>query len=180
MEAKKYLEKHWMKNKIWTHLEWRGHQRRLKNCTSYLKGKKFIDIGCGLGHSTNIMKGFLPGDWAGLEFWVEATEQSKKLFPEIKFYYSKDFNFLPICGEFDSVVCSEVIEHIEDDQALVDGLMKITKNILVITTPNQQIDDPGHLRIYTMKTLTGLFNDLDFWIVRDGIFFYAIIRKKIK
>lgn len=180
MKAREYLKEHWIKNKIWTHLEWERHQRRLRICASHLEGEKFIDIGCGLGHSTNIMKGFLPGDWAGLEFWVEAAKQSKKLFPEIEFYYSEDFNFIPICGEFDSVVCSEVIEHVEEDQVLVDGLMKITKNVLVITTPNRKIDDPGHLRLYTEESFARLFNGLDFLIVRDGIFFYAIIRKKTK
>lgn len=176
MEAKDYLEQHWMKNKIWTHLGWPKHQDRFRTCVSYLEGKRFIDVGCGLGHSTNILKKFLPGDWSGFEFMQEATNKAKELFPNITFYYSPDFNFLPICGKFDGVICSEVIEHVENDQALIKGLIEITKKVLVITTPNKRVSDPGHLRVYTEESLSKLFDGYNFEIVRDGIFFYGIIR----
>jgi len=177
MEAKDYLVQHWIKNKIWTHLEWPKHQDRFRTCTSYLEGERFIDIGCGLGHSTNILKKFLPGDWSGLEFMQEAVKEAERLFPDIIFYYAKDFNFLPVCGAFDSVVCSEVIEHVENDKDLVSGLIEITKKILVITTPNKRINDPGHLRVYTEESLSKLFDGYNFEIVRDGIFFYGILKK---
>jgi len=178
MEAKDYLEKHWIKNKIWTHLDWPKHQDRLKTCASYLEGKRFIDIGCGLGHSTNQMKKFHPvGDWSGLEFMQETVSKASKLFPDITFYYSKDFNFLPVCGQFDSVICSEVIEHVEDDQALVNGLIDITKKVLVITTPNRFVDDPGHLRVYTEEMLHDLFKGFNHRIYKKGLFWYGVIKK---
>ena len=180
MKAKDYLERHWIKNKIWTHYEWPKHQNRFKFCASYLEGERFIDVGCALGYSTNLLKKLLPGDWSGLEFWEGATTQAKKLFPKIKFYYSEDFNFLPICGKFDSVLCSEVIEHVKDDQALINGLISITKNVLVITTPNGLVDDPGHLRVYTEESLSKFFNGYNFEIIKEGTFFYGVIRKKIK
>lgn len=177
MEAKDYLESHWIKNKIWTHLEWPKHQDRFRACVSYLEGERFIDIGCALGHSTNILKKFLPGNWSGLEFMQEAVDRAKELFPDISFYYSKDFNFLPTCGQFDGVVCSEVIEHVENDKALIEGLVNITKKTLVITTPNKRVNDPGHLRVYTEETLSELFDSHAFEIIRDGLFFYIILRK---
>jgi len=177
MKAKDYLESHWIKNKIWTHLEWPKHQARFRACASYLEGKRFIDIGCGLGHSTNILKKFLPGDWSGLEFMESAIKKAKELFPDITFYYSKDFNFLPVCGAFDSAVCSEVIEHVENDKDLVSGLIEITKKILVITTPNKRINDPGHLRVYTEESLSKLFDGYNFKIIKDDIFFYVILIK---
>lgn len=177
MEAKDYLKNHWIENKIWTHLKWPKHQVRLRTCVSYLEGEKFIDIGCGLGHSTHHMKNFLPGNWSGLEFMPEATEKAKELFPEITFYYSKDFNFLSVCGQFDGVVCSEVIEHVEHDRELIEGLMNITKKVLVITTPNKRINDPGHLRVYTEEILSKLFIGYNFDIINKGTFFYVVVRK---
>lgn len=180
MKTKEYLENHWIKNKIWTHLEWPKHQNRLRMCTSYLEGEKFIDVGCALGHSTYHMKKFLSGNWSGLEFMQEAVEKARELFPEITFYYSKDFNILPICGQFDGVVCSEVIEHVENDKALIDGLMNITKKVLVITTPNRRINDPGHLRVYTEEKLSKLLNGYNFEIVNEGIFFFGVIKKNEK
>lgn len=177
MEARNYIENHWIKNEIWTHLEHPKHQDRLRNCASYLEGERFIDIGCALGHSTDIMKRFRPGDWSGIEFTEGAIEKAIKLFPEITFYHANDFNLLPVCGKFDGVVCSEVIEHVEDDEALVKGLLDITKKILIITTPNTSINDPGHLRVYTEKRLAELFAGHNFEIIRDGIFFYVVVKK---
>jgi len=178
MKAKDYIEKHWIKNKIWTHLELPKHQIRLKPCASYLEGEKFIDIGCALGHSTNILKKFCPGAWSGLEFWQKAIPQATRLFPKIHFYYSNDFNLLPICGQQDGVVCSEVIEHVEDDQALADGLISITKKTLVLSTPCIKVDDPGHLRLYTAATLGKLFEGQDFKIIKTPRFFYVVLRRQ--
>lgn len=178
MRAKDYLENHWIKNKIWTHLEWPKHQNRLKTCASYLEGKSFIDIGCGLGHSTHHMKKFLPGNWSGLEFMQEVIKEAEKLFPEITFYYAKDFNFLPVCGQFDGVVCSEVIEHVKNDKGLIKSLLEITKRVLIITTPCVKVDDPGHLRLYNEKTLEKLFNGLNFKINKIYPFFYIVIRNE--
>ena len=176
MKAKDYIEKHWIKNKIWTHLELPKHQIRLKTCASYLEGERFIDIGCALGHSTNILKKFCPGAWSGLEFWQKVIPQAAELFPEILFYYSNDFNLLSICGQYDSIVCSEVIEHIEDDQALIDGLISITKKVLVVSTPCIKVNDPGHLRLYTEGALEKLFVGQDFKIIKTSEFFYVIMK----
>lgn len=178
MKAKEYLENHWIKNKIWTHLEWPKHQNRLRMCTSYLEGEKFIDVGCGLGHSTYHMKKFLSGNWSGMEFWKGAVVQAKKLFPEIKFYYSEDFNFLPVCGKHDGVVCSEVLEHVEEDRELIEGLLSITKDTLVITTPSHAVNDPGHVRLYNEAMLADLFRGTQFNIHRDKPFFYIIVKQK--
>lgn len=177
MKAKEYLENHWIKKEVWTHLEWPKHQVRLQFCAKLLEGSDFIDIGCGIGHSTYHMSQWKEGNWSGMEFWEGAVMQARKLFPKIKFYYSEDFNFLPICGKHDGVVCSEVIEHVEDDQVLINELINITKNVLIITTPNKRINDPGHLRVYTEKTLSKLFNNHNFEIIKEGMFFYAVIRK---
>ena len=96
MDAKTYLEGHWMKNEVWTHLSYSIHQERLKKCADAVAGgKAFVDIGCGLGHSTAIMKGFCPGDWTGVDFGESAIAEARKLFPDIKF-------LLPQCGR-----CSE-------------------------------------------------------------------------
>jgi len=177
MKAKSYIEDHWIKNEIWAHLKHPKHQIRLRKCASYLEGKRFMDVGCALGHSTDIMKRFYPGNWSGIEFTDKAIEKAKQLFPDITFYYSADFNLLPICGKFDSVVCSEVIEHVENDEALVKGLIDITGKKLIITTPNVSVNDPGHLRVYTEKRLAELFAGHNFKIIKEGIFFYVVIKK---
>jgi len=178
MKVREYLENHWIKNKIWTHDKWPKHQLRLKMCAAFLEGKKFIDVGCCLGHSTHYMKKFFPGEWSGLEFWEEAVIKAQKLFSDITFYYSSDFNLLPICGKFDGVVCSETMEHVEYDKELLKSLINITKKVLVMTTPNLYINDPGHLRVYTEESLAELFKGFNYTIHSIGTFFYIVIKNE--
>jgi len=177
MDAKQYCEEHWIDRKVWTHLTWPKHQERLKLCAEKMIGEKFIDVGCGCGHSTNIMQGFKMGVWSGLDFSKRAIEMAKEFFPNIPFYYAPDYEMKSLVGEFDSVVCSEVIEHILDDKSFVDKLLEITKNILVLTTPNIRVSDPGHLRIYTEELLHQLCKSYKYEIISHGNFFYVIIKK---
>jgi 2-polyprenyl-3-methyl-5-hydroxy-6-metoxy-1,4-benzoquinol methylase len=187
MEAKDYLQNHWIKNKIWTHLLWAKHQQRFERCASFLEGEDFIDVGCGLGHSTFHLSHFKVGHWSGMEFFRPAVLRARKIFPEFKHYFARNFDLIKSTKKrFDSVVCSEVIEHVEEDQELFEGLLSITEKVLVITTPNVRVSDPGHLRIYTAKSLMSLFLNsrkkcFDFTIVprvqiiSEGKFFYMVI-----
>ena len=178
MDANEYL-KHWDENKVWTHLDWPHHQRRFEACASYLQGESFIDVGCAYGHSTNLLKRKHPGKWAGLDFAERAIIKAKTLFPDIDFYFAKDYNILPVCGKFDSVVCSEVIEHVPNDDEFVNGLLDIAEHRIIITTPCGEVDDPGHLRIYTKGMLEDLFSG--YWpkIVLDKPFWYVIVDQPV-
>ena len=77
------------------------------------------------------------------------------------------------------VVCSEVLEHVEDDAGLVAELAAITGHTLVLTTPCIPVDDPGHLRLYTREALEALFEPhgpAD--IRRDRWFWYVTWRAR--
>lgn len=170
--------KHWGGNKVWTHLEWPRHQKRFKIIGSYLEGETFIDVGCAYGHSTKHLRKFKIGEWSGLDFSHTAINEARRLFKDMIFYYAEDFNLLPVCGHFDSVVCSEVIEHVEDEKILIKGLLEITKRILVITTPCVKVSDPGHLRLYDEGMLAELFNGLNYKLNKIHPFFYIVIRNE--
>lgn len=158
MDAEAYITEHWIKRKIWRNLAKEKHQERFRMICSFLEGKIFIDVGCACGHSMIHMRKFYPGHWSGMDFSSRAIDEARKLFPKHEFYYSDNFDLLKATEKktFDSVVCSEVIEHVEKDQELFDGLLSITKKVLVITTPNRRVGDPGHLRIYTRDMLDDL------------------------
>lgn len=177
MDAEEYLTEHWIKNRIWTHLQRPRHQNRLRTCASYLEGQNFLDVGCALGHSTRELKNYRNGYWSGLEFHKETVEKAIINFPDIRFYHAENFDLLSACGrQFDGVVCSEVIEHVEDDGAFIKGLIEIARKVLVITTPCAWVNDPGHLRLYSKRSLFNLFNGHNFRITKDKYFFYGITR----
>jgi 2-polyprenyl-3-methyl-5-hydroxy-6-metoxy-1,4-benzoquinol methylase len=147
----------WMKKKVWNRLERPHHQERIKWCADRCIGESFIDVGCACGHSTNYMAGFHPGKWHGVDFDEQIVVAAREFFPAIKFFALGVISQLYTLGMFDSVVCSEVIEHIADDRELVAQLWAITGRKLILTTPNRFVDDQGHLRVYNEKQLRALF-----------------------
>lgn len=182
MDAKTYLESHWMKHEVWNRLQAPMHQERLRKCAEAVAGgKAFVDVGCGCGHSTAIMKGFCPGDWTGVDFGESAIVEARKLFPDIRFRYFPIPEDIPM-NAYDGVVCSEVIEHVEDPADFVRALVNVTApgGVLVLTTPNRPVSDPGHIRVYSRPMLEGLFADFPgtVEIKSEGRFWCVIARKE--
>lgn len=177
MNAQQYMG-HWKKNQVWTHLAWPKHQRRFDLCAAHVAGDTLIDVGCAYGHSTEELARRYPGTWAGLDFTPEAVDRARELFPAYEFFYAPNYDMASAVGDrkFDSVVCSEVIEHLADDTQFVSELTKIARRRMVLTTPNRVVNDPGHLRCYTEAGLARLFNGLDREIISDGPFFYIIVK----
>lgn len=180
MNAEDYL-KLWEKHQVWKGLKSAKHQERFRRITSFLRGKTFVDVGCGFGHSTYHMKKMIGGEWIGVDFGKRAVEQARINFPDIDFLYLSDIDRIKTLPTFDSVVCSEVIEHVEDDQLLIDSLIAITGKTLVITTPSKKVKSEGHLRLYTVEMLFELFKDNPtFCCIKYHPFFFVLYEKGLK
>lgn len=180
MTAEEYLTQHWIKNpKIHNYdLSKRNHHYyRFNFCANNTVGEKFIDIGCACGDSTYTLKTLKDGHWSGLDFYEPIIQLARKNYPNIPFYYSPDYNYKSLVGEYDTVICSEVLEHIPNDQEFVNALLGIVKQRLIITTPRKNVGDPGHLRLYTTDTLSKLFDGYQIKITTENVFFYLILNK---
>ena len=176
MNASEYLEQHWNKKQVWRNLHTPKHQERLSRCVRPLVGQSFVDVGCAAGHSTSIMAGFKPGAWTGIDFHKPTIEMARVNFPEIPFIYlDKVYELSGFV--FDSVVCSEVIEHAEDPHELAACLWHMTNNVLVVTTPCVKVDDPGHLRLFDEAMIADVFQGIPYTVERAPRFFYVIARR---
>ena len=157
LSAEDYITNHWQLRRVYRHLRQPRHMRRLHKCADKMYGDTFADVGCAFGHSTKIMAARHPGHWTGIDFSETAMRVATEDFGAIKqFIFAPTLDMQGI-KPFDGVVCSEVIEHVEDDMVLVDALKGITRRVLVITTPSHAVGDPGHLRVYTEEMLRELF-----------------------
>jgi 2-polyprenyl-3-methyl-5-hydroxy-6-metoxy-1,4-benzoquinol methylase len=165
--------RHWTKRKVWTHLVYPKHQKRLLWCADHCVGDSYADVGCALGHSTDIMRRRRLGRWTGVDFSKDAVDGARKLFPDMSIPRLHEI------GRFDTVVCSEVIEHVPDDRALLLELLAMARRRVVITTPTVDAHDPGHVRFYTMGSLTELFRKVgapvEVDILQDDPFFYITV-----
>lgn len=142
--------------------------------------KKILDVGCGVG-TMSLLLASLGGKVEGIDISERAINIAKNAKKNVKL---KDVVFLRQelkkgKGNFDLVISTEVIEHIENDK---DFLNKIKSNLrknglLVLTTPSkenffykmgfyQNFDEKvGHLRRYTRKGLTKLIEKQGFVVI---------------
>jgi 2-polyprenyl-3-methyl-5-hydroxy-6-metoxy-1,4-benzoquinol methylase len=180
MNADEYL-KHWKGRHVWTHLTNAKHRRRFDVLADHLEGADFIDVGCALGHSTLELARRRPlARWTGLDFSQEAIDGARAAFPTIPFIFSPDYDLQAACGrKWDGVVCSEVLEHVEDknEAAMVAGLLSITARTLVLSTPAVKVGDPGHLRLYTPGRISEIFKAAGASrTFLDGPYIYGVFR----
>lgn len=177
MNASEYMV-HWRTKEIWNNLKLAYHQARFRTCAALAEGLRLIDVGCALGHSTRWLSSMKPdAEWHGLDFDADAVRDAKVLFPKLRFHYSPTVVEFASAFEkaFDSVVCSEVIEHVPDDAEFVRSLKRIARRRVVLTTPVRQVNDPGHLRLYNDADLRALCAPERCDITRDKMFYYVAI-----
>lgn len=107
------------------------------------RGTTIAEIGCGLSpmlaHADNFRYKI------GIDFSVETVKQANKLYPDVMYFVDDATKMMFNDGLFDVTVCGEVIEHVDNPEALVKELMRVTKKKVIISTPNLEFDDPEHL-----------------------------------
>ena len=67
----------------------------------------------------------------------------------------------PVNKKFDHVICSQVLEHLEDPQEAIKNLIYMTKKNLLISVPNQnKRPDIDHIWSFDMEDFSGISNDI--------------------
>jgi len=148
------------------------------------KNKNVLDVGCGYGHITELIK--KQGNKVKcIETSDNAIKHIKKLGIEV---FDIDLSTKweeNIKEKFDVVVCTEVIEHVFDTDNLINNINKVLKKggHLVISTPNvasfgrrfmllfginpileytTRKEDAGHIRYFTFSDLEKLLKEHGF------------------
>ena len=110
---------------------------------------RVIDLGCGPGHLAQLLYSEVMGlSYSGWDFSKEAINKARERCPYEGYdFMTGDLRLLDFSSEMNSgfksvFVCSEVLEHIEDDLGLLKRLPN--NSTVLLTVPN--FDDPGHVR----------------------------------
>jgi len=150
----------------------------------YLKGDnvKVLDIGCGSGTLC-----FYIANKGNSVFGVDISSKAISTCQESAHILGMknatfkviDFPSENINGKFDFIISSEVIEHLEDDNLALKKIYGLLRNngVLIITTPSSHAPlhrlgyainfdkRVGHLRRYTIESLSKQCEDIGFMIV---------------
>jgi 2-polyprenyl-3-methyl-5-hydroxy-6-metoxy-1,4-benzoquinol methylase len=130
-------KKHTHKNPIQRLLLW-NFFRRLTNLTAAKKVDSILDVGCGEGFTLNRLREKGIGKkLEGLEHSKDAIALGKKTYPEIKIQQGNIYQLPYKDNSFDLVLCTEVLEHLEEPEKALRELVRVSKKYLVISVPNE-------------------------------------------
>lgn len=139
------------------------HRRRLVNTALRAAGLgdgSLVDVGCGLGETIrSIVEEFPDAQLTGLDFSPHAIERCRSLMPEHRWDVA-DLSGDGFDASFDVVLCSEVLEHLDDPAAAIGNLARLVASdgTVVITVPHGRVHATeravGHLHHPTIQELT--------------------------
>lgn len=106
-----------------------------------LMGKKIdsvLDAGAGEGITLRKIKDKEIGKkHEGIEYMDEAIEIGKKVNPDITIKKGNIYD-LPYKDEtFDLVICTEVLEHLDEPKKALQELRRVSKKYLILSVPNE-------------------------------------------
>ncbi|MDZ4229369.1 MAG: class I SAM-dependent methyltransferase [Patescibacteria group bacterium] len=172
----------------------------------YCQGKTVLDFGSGVG-TLALYLARQGKQVTGIEVAPKAVAVAKKsaakfrLDNQVKFLLGDIFKS-NLKQKFDFVICSEVLEHLHDDGRALDKIYSLLKPTgrLLVSVPSQnapliklgaikEFDAwSGHLRRYTLESLTALLNQHHFkvifakkneGIIRDSLFVFPALGTQI-
>jgi 2-polyprenyl-3-methyl-5-hydroxy-6-metoxy-1,4-benzoquinol methylase len=125
------------------------------------KGKKFLDIGCGLGFFSS-RAGKLGAKVYGIDIGGNLVKISKSRYPKGKFSVASAERLPFKDDSFDMILCTEVIEHVNNQKKVINEIFRVLKQggHLIITTPNR-IFEP----LYSLMCSIGIrpYHGNEYW-----------------
>lgn len=103
-----------------------------------LKAETILDAGCGEGFTMDkLSKKGVGKKIEGIEYTKDALSFGKKLFPNLTFRQGSVYELPYKDNSFDLVICTEVLEHLEEPAKALKEILRVSKKYLIISVPNE-------------------------------------------
>jgi len=110
--------------------------RSILNTINNYSFKTFIDIGGAEGYTANLVKKLFDAEVMSTDLSAAACLRAKEIYNIDA--VPCDIHALPFDdNKFDIVLCSETLEHVTEYKKALDELLRITKEVLIITVPHE-------------------------------------------
>jgi ubiquinone/menaquinone biosynthesis C-methylase UbiE len=136
--------------------------RSILNALNNYSFSSFIDIGGAEGYTAHLVRKLFKAQVMSTDLSETACHRANEIFNINA--VACDIHVLPFeNNQFDSVLCSETIEHVTDYKLAIKELLRITKDVLVITVPHESQEEVdanirnkvphGHINYFDVHTL---------------------------
>jgi SAM-dependent methyltransferase len=156
-------------------------KRLFKKYTGAEGKKKIMEIGCGNGFILKGLMEFPNYQLSGADIHVQGLKYAKERLPSINFI-QLDATYMPFQNEFDAIGAFDVLEHIDDDIAVIQQVHKALrpKGLFFVSVPQYQwmwshMDDlDQHKRRYSRRELHTKLRENGFDIIFKSSFVFSL------
>lgn len=172
------FRKHKSKSKIQQYLL-SNFNKILQDEVAALKPVRILDVGCGEGFTLERLRKARIGRYLeGVDSLDLAIKLGRKEHPNLILKKGSIYELKFQDDSFDLVLCSEVLEHVENPEKALLELVRVSKRYVVLSVPNEPFFMLGNL--LRGKNISRLGNDIEhinhwtFWQFRK------FVAKKLK
>jgi 2-polyprenyl-3-methyl-5-hydroxy-6-metoxy-1,4-benzoquinol methylase len=123
------------------------HMARYWWATTFGEGRRVLDAGCGIGYGAGLLKHAGAAEVVAVDLSEAVIEVARQEVPEGVVCEVADVRSLPYpANSFDLAVCFEVIEHVDEQDRVLDELTRVLRpdGLLLISSPNHDRYVPGN------------------------------------
>ena len=114
--------------------------------------RSVVDVGCGTGNLLReVVERAAPDRVVGIDYAAAGVRRAQRLVPSGEFHAQSLYSVI-LAETFDLVLCTEVLEHLNDPRGAMDLLMRLcaTSGTIVITVPDGAQDEwEGHRNFWS-------------------------------
>lgn len=126
---------------------WSDHVSRDTFAANYVQNKRVLDIACGSGYGSKILKRSGAFIVTGIDISQSTIDYAKNKYTDdgLKFILGDILHIDFPDNSFDMVVCFETIEHINDYNKALSEIKRVLNGsgLLIISSPNRRLTSPG-------------------------------------